>query len=140
VPVKDQATLLSEFPDNTTGEVSPADSRDIIDTLFARTPMGTSPWDVPVRVMQSGASTTLVHGTDYLLEVNKTTGSPTTVTLPNPTLNWRFEVKDGKGDAVANPITVTPSAGTIDDQPSYVINEPYASAVFTGDGSQWRVT
>jgi hypothetical protein len=138
--VRDQATLLAEFADNTSGAITAQFARDIIDTLFAHSPTLPS-WDIPVRRLTSGASTTLVHVTDYLLNVDKGTGSATTVTLPGtPAAGWRFEVKDGKGDAAVNNITVVPTAGTIDDVANYLIKTPYGSATFTYDGTQWVVT
>lgn len=140
MPVKDQATLNAEFADNTTGAITAADARDIIDTLFARAPMSL-PWDVPVRTLASGASTSLVHGTDYLLKVNKTTGSATAVNLPaSPAQGWRFEIKDGKGDADVNNITITPASGTIDGQSNYVINTQRGSVVLTYDNAEWTAT
>lgn len=104
------------------------------------------PWDVPTRNMASGATTNLVHGTDYLLVVDKGTGSASTVNLPATGFaDWRFEVKDGKGDANVNNITVSGSAvsgvGSIDNQATYVISNPYGAATFTYDATGvWRVT
>lgn len=129
--IKTYSQLIAEFPDNTIGLITAGCSRDIIDTIFSRA----------VRVLTSGASTTLVWGADWLLVVNKGTGSATTVNLPaNPIQGWRFEVKDGKGDAGTNNITVSPAAGTIDGASSYVINSNRGAAIFTYSGSEWVVT
>lgn len=129
--IKTYSQLIAEFPDNTIGQVTAGCSRDIIDTMFSR----------PVRIFTSGASTNLVWSVDWLLIVNKGTGSPTAVNLPSsPTAGWRFEVKDGKGDANTNPITVAPASGTIDGQANYVINSPRGAAIFTYSGAEWVVT
>lgn len=70
-----------------------------------------APWDKPTRIVTSGATATLAHDTDYLLVINKSVGSATQVNLPAaPVADWRFEVKDGKGDAVTNNITIVPGA------------------------------
>lgn len=129
--IKTYSQLIAEFPDNTIGQVTAGCSRDIIDTMFSR----------PVRIFTSGASTNLVWSVDWLLIVNKGTGSATAVNLPaSPTAGWRFEVKDGKGDANTNPITVAPASGTIDGQSNYVINSPRGAAIFTYSGAEWVVT
>ena len=74
------------------------------------------------------------------LEVKKATGAATTVTLPaNPKAGWHRWVKDGKGDANTNNITVQASTGNIDDAATFVISNNYGSALFVYDGSQWRV-
>lgn len=129
--IKTYSQLIAEFPDSTIGLITAGCSRDIIDTMFSRA----------VRVLTSGASTTLVWGADLLLVVNKATGSATTVNLPaNPLTGWFFDIKDGKGDAGTNNITITPAAGTIDGAGSYVINSNRGAARVTYSGSEWVVT
>ena len=129
--IKSYSQLIAEFPDSTVGLITAGCSRDIIDTMFSR----------PVRVLTAGASANLVWGADWLLVVNKSSGSATAVNLPSsPLPGWRFEVKDGKGDANTNPITVAPASGTIDGQSNYVINSPRGAAIFTYSGIEWVVT
>lgn len=65
--------------------------------------------------------------TDTRILVNKTSGSATSVVL-RPSAEYFFPVlvKDLKGDADVNPITVTFSSGqTIDTLPTVVINNPF---------------
>lgn len=65
--------------------------------------------------------------TDTRILINKTIGSATSVVLL-PSSNYLLPVlvKDLKGDATTNPITVTFSAGqTIDGITQIVINNPY---------------
>lgn len=73
-----------------------------------------------------------------LVVVNKSVGSATTLPLPNGVVNQAFTVKDGKGDAAANPITIT--AANIDGNTSIVIasNGGWLTLVWTG--TQWVQT
>lgn len=66
-------------------------------------------------------------GTDLRILVNKTVGAPTSVVLAS-SQSYQFPVlvKDLKGDAGTNPITVTFSGGQlIDGLSEVVINNPY---------------
>lgn len=71
--------------------------------------------------------------------VNKTSGAATTVTLPpNPTAWQTALVKDGKGDAGTNNITVHAASGNIDGRASIVIKNNYGSAWFIYNGTRWN--
>jgi hypothetical protein len=48
-------------------------------------------------------------------------------------------IKDGKGDAATNNITVTPAAGTIDGSSTAVINTNYGSMQLIYNGTQWNI-
>ena len=48
-----------------------------------------------------------------------------------------YVVKDGKGDAATNNITITSTAGTIDGSTSYVISTNYGTVHFITDGIEW---
>jgi len=62
------------------------------------------------------------------------------VTLPVGVLGASFTIKDGLGLASpATPITITPTAGTIDGAPTAVINAPFGSLTFVYDGVQWLI-
>lgn len=95
----------------------------------------------PTRILTSGASTTMSAAIDYLLVVRKSVGSATTVNL-EPGV---FEIKDGKGDAATNPITVqaaadvSPGNGLIDGASTYVISTDRGSARFAYDGTGFNV-
>lgn len=88
--------------------------------------------------MTSGSSITM--STTYLL-VNKTSGSATAVTLPPSPVPFiqEYTIKDGKGDAATNNITITPSSGLIDGAASFVMNVNFMSASFLPDGTNWNV-
>jgi hypothetical protein len=71
--------------------------------------------------------------------VNKGTGAATTVTLPPSPVTWQLAtVKDGKGDAGTNNITIQPASGNIDGQASVVIKNNYGSMQFLYNGTQWN--
>lgn len=76
--------------------------------------------------------------------VNKASGAATAVNLPDADallVGQTIIVKDGKGDAATNNITVTPAAaGTIDGASTYVLSQNFAAAAFTWNGSEWGVT
>lgn len=62
------------------------------------------------------------------------------VTLPAGVLGQQFTIKDGLGLASpATPITITPTAGTIDGAATAVINAPYGSLTFVYNGTQWLI-
>ena len=89
-------------------------------------------------ITASGAVT--VATTDYFLCVNKTVGAATAVNLPStPATGQTFIVKDCKGDAATNNITITPSAGNIDGGSTFVMNYGYESASLVYSGSAWSV-
>lgn len=81
-----------------------------------------------------------ILSTDDQVVINKTVGGATTVNLPtSPTTGRTLTVKDGKGDAATNNITVTPAAGNIDGSSTFVINVNYQSNDFVYNGTQWNV-
>lgn len=89
-------------------------------------------------VVAAGAIT--VTSVDYFIGVNKTVGAATTVNLPaNPTTWTTFVIKDLKGDAGTNPITIAPAAGTIDGQSTYIMNVNRESATIVYSGSEWSL-
>lgn len=88
-------------------------------------------------VTAAGAIT--VTSADYIVIVNKTVGAATAISFPSGVTNTVFIVKDGKGDANANNITITPAAGNVDGSSTYVINANYGSATFVYNGTQWNV-
>lgn len=99
-----------------------------------------APLIVPIRVVTASGAVTVSATTDYFVCINKTTGAATTVNLPaTPATGLTFLLKDCKGDAATNSITVTPAAGLIDGAASYVMNVPYMAQSFTYDGTSWRL-
>lgn len=89
----------------------------------------------------TAAGTVTTTSDDYAVIVNKIVGAATAVTLTNPVAAFKqnIVIKDGKGDAFTNNITITPSAGTIDNAATYVININLASVTLQFDGTNWWV-
>lgn len=89
-------------------------------------------------VTAAGAVTARLE--DQTIIVNKSSGADTTVNLPaSPYVGKRITIKDGKGDAFTNPITITPAAGNIDGGSTYIIIDPWASVTVEYNGTQWNV-
>lgn len=73
--------------------------------------------------------------TDTYIYVNKTVGSPTNVYLPSsPLTNNPLVIKDGKGDASVNNITVI---GTVDGTVNPIIGADYADVGIIYSGARW---
>lgn len=88
-------------------------------------------------VIAAGAVT--VTSADIIVIVNKTSGAATVVNLPAGVLNTVFIIKDGKGDAASNNITLTPAAGNIDGAATYVMNTNYGSTTIVYNGTTWSI-
>jgi hypothetical protein len=91
-------------------------------------------------VIQSAAGNHVMIASTCLV-VNKTVGQATAVTLPPLTFGRIAIVKDGKGDAQTNNITIqaAEAGGTIDGATSYVINENYGAVLLVHNGTEWSV-
>src|ERR1051325_1634190 len=86
----------------------------------------------------------LVMGNHGVAVINKTSGAATQVTLPARSKNGDFAfVKDGKGDAGTNHVTIIPDATTnnttIDGQASFVLSVNYGAALFLHNGTEWSL-
>lgn len=87
------------------------------------------------------ASSVTVAATDGLVVINKATGAATTVTLEaGPVPGTVHRIKDGKGDAATNPITILPASGTIDGAASTVINQNRGAITLEYNGAEWSIT
>jgi hypothetical protein len=95
-----------------------------------------------VSVITAVGAVTVTTGMNIVI-LNKTSGAATTVNLPSGSSSGTgkmFVVKDGKGDAATNNITVTPNGGdTIDGGSTYVLNTNYEAATFIWNGTQWNI-
>ena len=91
-----------------------------------------------VRVITAAGAITVTTA-DYVVVVNKTVGAASAVALPAGATGLTFVIKDGKGDAGANNITISPAAGTIDGAATNVIATNYGSRELIYNGTQWNV-
>ncbi len=92
--------------------------------------------NVTTRVFTASGNTTA--SSESILVVKKGTGAATGVTLPaSPLTGWIYIVKDGKGDANTNNITVSPASGTIDGAATKVINTAYGVLRVVYNGTEW---
>lgn len=61
-------------------------------------------------------------------------------TLPAGVTGQVFYIKDGLGLAApATPITITPTAGTIDGAATATINAPYGALTLVYSGTEWKI-
>lgn len=75
---------------------------------------------------------------EAILNVNKASGAATGVTLPpTPKTGRTIFIKDAKGDAATNNITITPASGNVDGAASMTINTNYGSILLQYNGSEW---
>ena len=83
---------------------------------------------------------TVVAATDNIIDVAVPGPVAVAVTLPAGVLGQEFTIKDGLGLAApATPITITPTAGTIDGAATATIDAPYGSLTFVYNGTQWLI-
>jgi hypothetical protein len=62
------------------------------------------------------------------------------VTLPVGVTGQVFNIKDGLGLASpATPITITPTAGTIDGAATATIDAPYGALTLIYSGTEWKI-
>lgn len=134
-------TLLLNWP----GPGDPSTAKFTIDALVyaanildQRTAAFNTSGKLPVRVVTAAGAITLTTA-DWAVVVNKTVGAASAVALPAGALGLEFVIKDGKGDAAANNITITPAAGTIDGAATLVISANYGKTILLYNGTEWNV-
>lgn len=89
-----------------------------------------------LRVVTASGSVTPASD-DYTIVINKTVGAATTVLLSGAqTTGRRLEIKDGKGDAATNNITLS---GTVDGASSPKIDTNYGSRILEFNGTEWNI-
>lgn len=97
-------------------------------------------WPTSAITVITAAGAVAVTRTVNIVVIKKTVGEATAVTLPaSPVRGRPYTIKDGKGDAATNAITVSPAAGTIDGAASFVINFNWASFDFVYNGTEWNI-
>ena len=100
-------------------------------------PLGSANQSVRVVTAAGGVS---LATTDAVVVVRKAAGAATSVMLESgPAAGRVVVVKDGRGDAGTNPITIAPPSGTIDGAASYALSAGYASVTLIYTGTEWSV-
>jgi hypothetical protein len=90
------------------------------------------------RIVTAAGAITMLNET--VLEINKTAGAATAVTLPaNPQRGRTVWIKDANGDAATNLITITPAAGNVDDAANVLISSDWGCICLQYNGTQWSV-
>jgi hypothetical protein len=78
--------------------------------------------------------------TDEIVVVDKDVGAATTVNLLlNPETGDEIIIKDGRGDAGTNNITIVPAAGAIDGSATYVMTINWQSVTLVYSGTEWII-
>lgn len=112
---------------NEAGEVNWTDLTDFLVALAAA--QGTGNQKVGTRVA-TVSPVTVSSTTDYMLVTDLTAPGAVAVNLPAAVLGQAFIIKDGKGDAATNNITVNRNGSdTIDGATSVVLSGAYASVM-----------
>jgi hypothetical protein len=84
------------------------------------------------------ATPVTVTNTDDVVDISVPGPVAVAVALPAGVLGRTFTIKDGLGLASpATPITITPTAGTIDGAATATINAPYGALTMVYNGTQW---
>lgn len=90
-----------------------------------------------VRTVTAAGAVTVTTSDDVIC-INKTVGAATAANLfAAPDTGSQIEIKDCKGDAGSNNITVTPAAGNIDGAGTAIINTNYGKWRGVYTGSAW---
>lgn len=93
----------------------------------------------PIQIVTSGTAISLDSNTHRVV-LNKTVAAPTTFNLPSSTfIGQEILIKDGKGDANANNITVISSGNTIDGFSQIIMRTRYQSVHFMWNGTEWNI-
>lgn len=91
----------------------------------------------PVRIATVSPDT--VTTADAIVVYDLTVAAPVAVTLPLGVTGQVFYLKDGAGNASTDPITITPTAGTIDGAATATINANYGSVTLVFNGTEWNI-
>jgi hypothetical protein len=98
----------------------------------------TGPDILTVRLAVATPDTLLT--TDEVVSVEVPGSVAVAVTLPAGVTGQVFYIKDGLGLAApATPITITPTAGTIDGSATATIDAPYGALTLVYSGVEWKI-
>lgn len=87
----------------------------------------------------TAAGTYVIVTADVVVVLNKTVGAATTVTLPaSPNTGRILIIKDGKGDAAANNITISGNGKNLDGSANLTISSNFGVSRIVYNGTQWN--
>jgi hypothetical protein len=113
-------------------------NNDIPDNTLEASGYSPTIFDPPKAWRTATATPVTVVRTDYGIFVNLAVAGAVAANLPaNPVVGKPYIVKDAKGDAAVNNITITPAAGLIDGAATLVLILNYARAYLVYDGVGW---
>ena len=94
----------------------------------------------PIEIVTTGSIFNPTQN-NHRVVFNKTIGAPTLVNLPSGTfIGQELIIKDGKGDAIINPITILPPSGQmIDGETRILMRQNYQSFTFLNLGTSWSI-
>ena len=100
-------------------------------------PLGSA--NLGVRVVTAAGSVAVVAA-DAVVVIRKAAGGATAVMLESgPAAGRVVTVKDGRGDAGMNPITITPASGTVDGASNTVVGSGYGAVTLAYSGVEWSI-
>jgi hypothetical protein len=92
-----------------------------------------------VRIVTAAGPVTVLSS-DQVVVVNKAAGEVTQVNLfAFPATGTRIVIKDGRGDAATNTITIVPAVGTIDGVATYAMSVNRQSTTLFYSGAEWEI-
>lgn len=92
-----------------------------------------------VRVHAAPATVTVAQNLDDIIVVNKDTAGATTVTLPAaPLTGQTITIKDGKGDAASNNISISGNGKNIDGATPLTLSGAYDVRTLVYNGTEWN--
>jgi len=134
-PIPDDQDLLINYSGGMPGPPGPPGPQGPQGEPGPQGPPGTLA-DLPVTLIDTNTYSATAE--EYFLGVIADGGC--TITLPSGTVGKIFIIKDSIGDATANPITVQGTGSTIDGEPTYILDNDWASIGLIYNGIEWNVT
>ena len=125
-----QASVTSQFPDNTTGAITPAIVRSFLNASILS-------WQQATQVRANAGTTDTITVNDYGFIVSENNAGAVAVALPQATGSFStfsyYQLNKGAGV-----VTITPTTSTINGAATYTLGQNQ-SAFIVSDGTNWQV-